>query len=66
MNRSYVAIAFFFVEVLTMASANTLAVNASDETNIRAVATAYAEAWNHHDMKTGETRSVRHRRGRSV
>jgi uncharacterized protein (TIGR02246 family) len=35
-----------------MASANTLAMNASDERNIRAVATAYAEAWNHHDMRT--------------
>jgi len=35
-----------------MASANTLAMNASDERDIRAVATAYAEAWNHHDMGT--------------
>jgi uncharacterized protein (TIGR02246 family) len=52
MNRSHVAIAFLFVGVLTVASSNTLAVDASDETNIRAVATAYADAWNHHDMKT--------------
>jgi uncharacterized protein (TIGR02246 family) len=52
MNRSHLVIAFCLVGVLTMAGANTLTINASEEGNIRAVVTAYAEAWNHHDMGT--------------
>ncbi len=51
MNRSHLVTAFCLVGVLTMTSANTLAMNAADENNIRTVARAYAEAWNHHDMK---------------
>jgi uncharacterized protein (TIGR02246 family) len=52
MNRSHLVIAFCLVGVLTMAGANTLAMNGSDERNIRAVVTAYVEAWNHHEMET--------------
>src|SRR5260370_41172285 len=51
MNRSHLVTAFCLVGVLTMTSANTLAMNAADENNIRTVARAYAGAWNHHDMK---------------
>ena len=52
MNRSNLVIAFCLVGVLTMAGANTLAMNALDERNIRGMVTVYAGAWNRHDMGT--------------